>query len=142
MMTHKTHAITPRLPRGVTLIEIIAASVIGTLLAGGTMMAFVLAAKNARTSLIEVEAAGLAQQTLEKYRNKIACDSGWYAPADPACDPTTLPLANTDDALLPGTPLLEYGGTRKYTVTQADCDGNLVPGDCLQVKVKVEWNPL
>jgi hypothetical protein len=129
-----------RREHGVTLLEVIAASVIGTLLAGGTMLAFVSAAKNTRTSVAQMDAVGLAQQTLERFRNRIACDGSWHNLADCTVNAAALPVSAVDP-LPAGAPVNNFGGTRQYTVTPADCDGVGGPDDCLKVAVKVEWNP-
>jgi len=132
---------------GVTLMEIVAAALIGALIAGGALMAFVMAAKVSRSSSDTIEAASFAQQTLERFRNNIACDGTWF-------DSTTctsgggLPTALTFDpddpasnGLPAGAPLLKFSGTRRYQVTEADCDGVGGVGDCFKVMVKVQWTP-
>ena len=74
-----------------------------------------------------------AQQSLEKFRNMVACDTSWFDPAScqglGAGGPDALPLG----AL--------YGGTRTYTVTPANCDGVGGSGDCFKVVTKVSWTP-
>ncbi len=122
---------------GMTLVEVIAASVLTSLVAGGTLMALTTAVHLAKRSSEGVQVSHLAQQTLEKFRNHVACDDAWF---DAACAPTTLPPANTPD-LLPDGPVKDHGGTRLYTVAPADCDGVGGVGDCLRMDVTVHWNP-
>ena len=126
--------------RGVTLIEIIAASVIGALLAGGTLTAFVLAVTMTRGSVTTVEAATYAAQTMERFRNKIACsDPQWF---DAGCN--FLNQSLTADSF-PGSmsaansTFFEFDPSRQYQVQAADCDGNGSNGDCYQMTVTVSW---
>ena len=126
--------------RGFNLVEIIAAAVIGALLAGGTMTAFVMTMKTSQAASAKSEATQLAQQTLERFRNEIACDSGWFNPAN--CQPGTLPSGTSDP--LPGTSVLsklDASASRKYTVEPADCDEVGGPGDCFKVVTTVNWTP-
>jgi len=139
----KGRQITRSCRRGMTLIEITVASIIGLLVAGGTMTAFLLAVKTSRSSLTEVDAAALAQQTIEKLRNNVACDSTWF---DVNCQ--GLSIATTSDDLQTDNPddlITKLGGTRAYTVTPWDCinDQPAAPGTdtCSKVEVKVEWTP-
>jgi len=124
--------------QGFNLVEIIAASVIGALLAGGAMTAFVMSVKTSQQASGKTEAVQLAQQTIEKFRNQIACNSSWFKPTD--CEPGTLP-SNEGDPLPPTSVLPMFGGSRNYTVTEEDCDGVGGPGDCLKVTTTVTWAP-
>ena len=130
--------------RGISLMEVLVAAVIGTLMAGGTLLAFLLATKHTRSSLETVDAAALAAQTLEKFRNKIACDEGTAAGTDPwfdaACQGQA--IGPTGDAVPADHPILgvDPSATRTYTVTPADCDGVGGADDCFKVEVKVHWN--
>lgn len=124
---------------GFTLVEVMAASMIAAVVAGGTMAAFVAAARmsRAQNSPAFAEASGYAQETLERFRNSIAADSPW--PADEA------------DGLWRSDPLPATGGTqsildmggvparRCYRVTPEDCDGAAGPPDCYAVDVKMCW---
>ena len=130
--------VSPKLNTGFTLTAVVVASLIGAVLAGGTMMAFVTARKISYGVSSEGDAAYLAQQSLENYRNMVACDSSWFTPA--TCTSGALP-SNTPDPLS-GSPLQSLGATRKYTVTPDDCDGDGTPGDCFKVTVNVHWTPL
>lgn len=122
--------------RGVTLTEVLVASVVIVVVAAGTMLAFVTALRISQRIPINVEAASYAEQTLERYRNMIACDSAWFK--FPCIAAATLPL-NQNDPLALGA--LYGNGTRKFTVTSEDCDGVGAPGDCYKVAVTVKWTP-
>ena len=126
--------------RGVTLVEILVASIVGVLLAGGTMMAFVMSKKVSANAAGRVEAADLAQQTLERFRNRVACDDAWFNPSTCVSGPG-LPAGWTSDVLPVSSSLLVQGGTRQYRVTPKDCDGDGATGDCFQVESRVTWSP-
>ena len=120
--------------RGTSLIEVLVGSVIGAVLVAGLMAAFLTALRVSEHGGGNTEAASLAQQTLERFRNEIACGPGsWF---DVACNPSALP-ANAPDPL--GGGALYGSGTRSYTVTPADCDGVGGVGDCFKVVAKVSW---
>ena len=130
---------------GFTLIEVLVASLISAVVAGGTLTAFVTAARLARqaSSPASLEAAAYAQQTLEEYRNMIACDSAWFDSAN--CTVSAgLPSVWTNEPLpAGGTESIQNlggGAKRCYRVNSADCDGNGTTGDCFQVEVVVCWN--
>ena len=121
------------LDRGMTLIEIIVASVIGLLIAGGALMVFVTATRISGRS--STDAPFVAQQTLEAFRNLIACeDQTWFDPSN--CTATSLPAPWTPHTPLPGG---TKATARDYQVTAVDCDGVGGPGDCFQVQVKVTY---
>ena len=124
--------------RGMTLIEVLAAAVIGTVLVGGVMAAFLTAMRLGQQGGGTSEAATYAQETLERYRNHIACDdAAWFNPATCAF---AGPVGGTPAPALPGGAL--YGtAARTYTVTAADCDGVGGPGDCFKVVTTVTWTP-
>lgn len=118
--------------QGLSLIEILAASIIGAVVAGGTMTAFVMAAKLAtQTAPSTLQSSYRVQQGLEKFRNHIACDSSWF---DPSCGPVS-PVIAAEPVSLQGSP-----ATRSYTVTPIDINGD-GQNDLHQVMVKVEWDP-
>ena len=123
--------------RGMSLIEVLVAAAIASVLVGGLMAAFLTAMRISVRGGSNTEAAGLVQQTLERFRNRVACDPGsWFGGANCGATP---PPANTPDPLVGGA---LFGGTRVYTVTPEDCDG--VPGgpsNCLKVVAKVSWTP-
>ena len=127
--------------RGLTLMELIAASVLGALVAGGVLTAFLLAAKNTRGSVRTVDAVAMAEETLERFRNKIACDDFWFA-FIPDCGGIGL-LLNQPDPVLLNHPIktVDPGNAdRRYDVEPWDCDGDGVLRDCYRVKVTVNWN--
>ena len=109
-----------------TLIEILAAALIGAVVAGGVMAAFITALRISQGAAVVFNLSALSGQTLERYRNRIACDDAWFNPV--TCTPVALPVNAPDPA--PGV-------TRTYTVTALDCDGVAGPGDCFQVMAKV-----
>lgn len=108
------------------------ASLIGGVLAGGTMIAFLRASRLAQGSSNTVEATSLAQQTVERFRNKVAClqtgeaaSDTWF---DASCAPA-VPSGPQDDELPEGA--LGGRGTRTYEVISGP--------DFITVKTKVEW---
>ena len=135
--------------RGLTLVEIIIAAVLGVLVAAGTMMAFLTARRISTTSPVETDATFLAQQTIERFRNRIACDDPWYDPATSACDPSMLPAGSQLDPDgingIPASSLLaQYSGSqRTYEVKDDGCSGLYPPnsGHCVTVTATVHWNP-
>lgn len=131
--------------RGMTLIEIVIAALVGVVIAGGTMLAFTTAQKTSGAAVGSVEAADFAQQTLERFRNKIACDDpDWFNQADCAANDGGLPTVWTTDSLPASTgafSMIGQGGMRQYRLTKVDCDGDGAPGDCFQVESKITWTP-
>ena len=130
--------------RGFSLIEIVAASVIGALVAGGTMTAFVMTVKFSQKASSHTEATQLAQQTLERFRDRVACrQSGqtqsdtWY---DTSCN-ADAPAGSTTDSIPASSVLPKFSGARTYKVVPADCDGDGSAGDCMKVVTKVTWTP-
>ena len=100
--------------RGVTLIEVIAAAVIGSVIAGGTMVAFVTALNISQRASQATELDYLAQQTMERFRNRIACDDTWFAA--PGCTAAAIPP--TDDPIPATAPIQKFPPTsRKFTMT-------------------------
>lgn len=139
---------------GFTLVEVLVSSVIASVIAGGTLMAFVTAMRinHAHSNPAMAEASGFAQQTLESLRNNVAADSAWFS--------TTAGTGWNTDAL-PGGGGSESiqskgaGAKRCYRVTKEDCDGDtLVDGDpdpgppptterdCYAVSAHVCWDNL
>jgi len=135
---------------GFTLLEVLVASVIAAVIAGGTMMAFVTAARigSQQSNPMMAEASGYAQQTLERFRNRVAANSPWPASeADGVWRTDALPAAGGTESML------NIGGVvarRCYRVTPEDCDGDglradpVTPGeqDCYAVDAKVCWRDL
>ena len=127
--------------RGFTLIEVIIASLITSVVAAGTFMAFVAAARMTRVqnNPQNAEAADYAQQTIERFRSNIACSPPWF---DASCN--FIGQAKWQDDLLPGnagTDSIVNTPTpgRRYCVKPAplvDC----AAGDCYSIQVKVCWN--
>ena len=67
---------------GFTLVEVLAASVVASVLAGGTLAAYIAASRMAARGvdhMARIEAEGYAQETLEKFRNHVAADDNWVA---------------------------------------------------------------
>ena len=130
--------------QGMTLVEIVTASVLAALLVGGTMMAFVSATKGVHHSSGRGEATFLALQTLEGYRNQVACRQGaetqsqaWF---NAACQ-ADAPVGNNAEALPMDADLAKFpNASRQYQITPRDCDGDSIVGDCLQMTVKVHWD--
>ena len=118
---------------GVTLIEVLIAALVMGVVAGGMLITFLLVSRLSQGSAPVDRAGLLAQQTLERFRNRIACDDAWFDPATPACDATALPPANTDDPLPGGTGM----SGRFYTITSSDCDGDGIAGDCFLMAAKI-----
>ncbi len=127
---------------GFTLMELIVGAVIATIIALGMMAAFVTSRKVSVDATSTVEATAFAQQTLEALRTNVACDPPWFNSVN--CNYSG-PLALTPDSLPAAPPsgtaesMLTYNATRTYQVTPADCDGDGTLGDCLLVKVNVDW---
>lgn len=117
------------LNRGLTLIEVLIASVILGLLAGGTLMVFVTAVRISKATGVNQQTIFSAQQTIERYRNKIACRQGGEGATDAWYDgPTADCLPNP-----PGGSQVDAVTGATYQVSPVDCAGTL--GDCLQVTV-------
>jgi len=126
--------------KGITLVEILVSSIIGALIAGGTMTAFLLAARNTRASMGHADMAALFQESFEKIRNSVSCENSPYF--DGNCNPVTVPGLNDNDPIPAEHPLKRWDptATRTVGVEAHDCDG--LPGnDCLKVIVKIHWTP-
>lgn len=130
---------------GFSLIEVLAAALIAAVVAGGTMMAFVTAARitRERGSAGFVEASTYAQQTAERFRNMIACDSAWFTPG--TCAPSaSLPTDWTNDPLPAagsGQSILASPSKRCYRATQlANCGPGAATTPCFTMEVYVCWN--
>lgn len=142
--------------QGLTLIEIVIASIIGGLIAAGTMQAFIAAIRISRLGSQNSQVAFLAQETIERLRNNIACDNaGWFNPAD--CDQGVTQVAVDD------TPAGVSGlNWRRFSVVpdnntaslDLDGDGTIEPSepanvetigagqtDYFVVTVNVDWTP-
>lgn len=119
--------------RGASLIEILVGVVVASVLVAGLMGAFLTAIRISARGGGNTEAAALTQQTLERLRNKVACDSTWFDGANCGATP---PVGSPADPI-PGGAL--YGGTRTYTVTPENCGSG--SDDCLKVVATVSWIP-
>ena len=129
--------------QGLTLVEVVVASLLLALIAGGTMLAIAASVKHGRSSLDVVDAIELAQQTAERLRNHVACDDAWF---NPSC--TAVNVSQTDDPISPDHPIkkIDPGAHRFYTEVPWDCVANLSvpPGtyNCSKLEVTVTHTPL
>ena len=125
-----------------TLLEVLAASVISSFVAGGTMLAFVTAARITMTQdhAVISEANSFAAQSLEKWRNRVAADDN-SLPNEAA----TMPDANAwvfdgFDASPPGgTESIRNLGAGAVRCTRVR---NACGGNCYQVEAQVCWNTI
>ena len=132
---------------GITLVELIAASVAVALLAAVTLIAFLTSARISSQSNQHVGAAYLLQQTIERFRNQVACDNTTNVPGADPTSPTpqwfgancaSVADFNANEPLPPGYT------TRDYKVQAVDCDQDTKnPGvpDCFEVTATVHWDP-
>jgi len=130
-----------RRPGGYTLVEVVVASFLASVVAGGTMMAFVTAARMTQRQgdVRFAEASGLAQQTVEKFRNYVEAGQPWLTSKAPLgwC------LDQLPSSVVAGTEsILKMSARRCYRVTPEDCDGVGGPGDCYALQVAVCWKDL
>ena len=123
---------------GFTLIEVLIGSVIASVVAGGTMMAFVTAARITRrqNAVALAEDSSYAESTLERLRNDVAADEVLLSTK--AASPSTwwcdnLPISGGSESIL------GLNTKRVYRVRAEDCDGVGGPGDCYALQVKVCW---
>ncbi len=139
---------------GFTLLEVLVAAIVGAIVVAAGMMAFVSASRMTRTKNLpgESEAAGYAQQTIEKYRNYIACDTAWFNAttcAPTAAMPTTawtddpLPLASTLPAS--STSILKLGTAKRCFRVALGQPPNCVadassPLACYDIEAQVCWD--
>jgi len=137
----------PETRLGLTLIEIIVASLIGFFVAAGALLAFTTSVKIAESSSAEREAIFFAQQTLEGLRNHIACDNNDpqnlldFNPATCSAAATAGPDALPVGPPAPGSILGFTAPARNVTITPGpdlDLDGN---PDYYQARVTVSWTP-
>lgn len=127
--------------QGLTLVEVVIASLVASIVAGGTMMAFVASTRmtTSQDLMTNAEASALAQEAVEQFRNRVAADDTWLA------DQAALTTNNGWVAEpLPATggteSKLNVGAKRCYRVRAADCDGVGGAGDCYAVQSRVCWN--
>lgn len=100
--------------RALSLVEIVAALVIGGVVTVGTLTALTAAVRimNAVGVEADPEADQLAQQTLERYRNRIACDDPWFAGGATPCTLLNNPTEGDDPVPSPST-----ATSRTYALT-------------------------
>jgi len=141
--------------RGFTLVEVLAASLIASVVAGGTLMAFATAARisHQQSSTAAAEATGYAQRFLEGIRNKVQQDPDpvtgktWLeANADLSLSnvlsngwidaPITDPAGGTDSIRQ------NNGAKRCYRVRKEVSCHNTTGPDCYAVNVAVCWDKL
>ena len=129
--------------RGFTILEVMVASVIAGVIAVGTMMSFVAAGRimGVQDNMAVAEAAQFSQQSVEHFRNDIACQAPWFDAATCAyVGPVNVWAADP----LPPAPsggsesILQTVSQRCYRVNPSDCGGG--PGSCFAVDVTVCWN--
>ncbi|MBI4004127.1 MAG: hypothetical protein HY353_03815 [Candidatus Omnitrophica bacterium] len=124
--------------------EVVIASLVASIVAGGTLMAFVASARmtTSQDLMTNAEASALAQEAVEQFRNRVTADPGdvmWWQ--------TQAALTANDGWVaepLPATggseSKLNAGAKRCYRVRAADCDGVGGAGDCYAVQSRVCWN--
>ena len=129
--------------RGLTLVEVVIASLIASIVTGGTMMALVASTRMTASQDLGTyaEASALAQETIEEYRNEVATTSTWLQvqaaiTANDGWVAKLLPpsVGGTESKLNAAT------SKRCYRVRAADCDGVGGVGDCYAVQSRVCWN--
>jgi len=142
--------------RGFTFAETLIGSVIFAVLSWGIMSTYMSIARILirQDTSDYAEAIGYASQTMEKYRNIIACAplahaDEWF---DDNCAENVGQL--TGQWIIEPFPVtvLANGGTesifqqpitrRLFCVKAFDCDGTAGVGDCYQMNVAVCWNDL
>ena len=130
------------------MIEVLIAAAITAVIAGGALAAYVASSRmmGQQNSPASAEAAGFAQQTIERYRNMIACDSPWFNPATCTAG-AGLPTTWTSDALPSSAAagsesILQHTPAPKrcYLVQPlAACTAGAGTPDCFQLQAKVCW---
>ena len=122
-----------------TILESLMGAAIIGLVVAGTMAAFVTAIAIARNAIFATEGAAFAVQTVERFRNHIACDDAWFG----ANCGFAAAIPWTADPL-PGGALGSTlpGGVRVYQVNPGpdDFNGDGLP-DYLILDVQVSWVP-
>ena len=132
--------------RGLTLVEVVIASLIASIVAGGTLTAFVASSRmmGSQDLVTNAEASALAQETIEQFRNRVTAiqaDMDWWA-AQAASTANDGWVAELLPPSVGGTESKLDAATSKrcYRVRVADCDGVGGPGDCYAVQSRVCWN--
>lgn len=121
--------------------EILVSLILVTLVAGGTLVGFMLAGRVSQESVNDGQAIGDATRTIERFRNRVAADDTTW-PTAPPLDPLE-PIWN--DSYSPFLdPALDPDGdadraNRQYTVTPVDIGG--LPGpEYYRVTVNVHYD--
>ena len=127
--------------QGFTLLEVMVASVIAGVVAAGTLVSFVAAGRMmaVQDNVSVEEATTYGQESLEHFRNHIACEPPWFnaacsyvGPVGWTADPLPNPAGGGSESIL------KTVAKRCYLVTPSDCgDG---PSSCYSVDVRVCWN--
>lgn len=126
---------------GFTLLEVIAASMLAALIAGGTLMAFLSSSRMSSSSIHVEQASYLGQQTLDHYRNRIACDDAWFSSAD--CTAAGIPSPGEEDPLSPNSGVGNFADAKRcYVMTPRyfGPGGQIDPPDYYEMTVTVCWN--
>ncbi len=137
--------------RGFTMIEVLIASVIASIVIGGTMTAFVTASRMTRqqSGPANSDAALYVQQLLEAIRNHVAADSTWFSTRVGPVPATWAAWRNDDPPLSASCPSAsivcrtDVNNGRKYFITYVDdtCDDDGDTSDCYYaVTVRVCWD--
>ena len=129
--------------QGTTLADVMIGTLIASVAVGGTMSAFVTAARLQRVedAPLLLEASGYAQDYLEALRNHVAADDPFFS------SKAGLGWLD-DDSTTAIPPASSETAKRVYRVVGADCDGDGIAAgvgvppevDCYAVAVKVCWN--
>ena len=129
--------------RGFTLTEVLIGSVVFTVVAGGAMVAMLTAARlNRSTNHTQfADANVLAQQTIEKFRNLVACDNAsFFNPADCSLIAIPLPSAWTSDDIPPDATTERLQVAKRCFRFRNDATAQCPGETCLAIDVKVCWN--
>ncbi|MBI4597265.1 MAG: prepilin-type N-terminal cleavage/methylation domain-containing protein [Candidatus Omnitrophica bacterium] len=129
----------PIAPKGFTLMEVMIGAILFAVVAAGAMMAIMSTARMSKNenNTRYAEASALAQQTIERLRNHIACDDpAWF---DANCNLIAQGWQADNIADARGSKGLA-GPLRCYRVRQlgagVDCPG----GGCIAIDVQICWN--
>ena len=128
---------------GFTIMEIMVASIIATVVAAGTLTSFVTAGRimAAQSNLSVAEANTYAQDSVEYFRNNIACQAPWF---DGNCNYVG-PAGWVSDNL-PNAPgggsesVLGTTAKRCYRVQPVAAGACATANGCYSVEVRVCWN--
>ena len=139
---------------GFTLVELLASSLITATVAGGTLMAFVTAARmqlGQENPASAMESSDLSQEVLDGLRNRVAADDTFFQTAagtgwiNAATSPAPSQFPNPPPASAGTNSIVNVAPgplKRCYRVTAEDCDGDGTAGDCYAVNTQVCWGTL